>query len=115
MNIGDYVTGHYIKDDTIIKVSGEFVGMADHNPTSVWQDVMVKTSDGVRYINEEVLECFPLSSSEIKNIIDEGDISEYQFDKLISYFQEDIPYGTLKARDGDPYNWICEKLTEMFG
>ena len=32
---------------------------------------------------------------------------------LFTYFQEDMPYGTQKARDGDPDEWIADRLCEL--
>jgi len=32
------------------------------------------------------------------------------FDKLCLYFSPEIPYGVLKARTGDPYCWMMERL-----
>ena len=41
------------------------------------------------------------------------------YDKLFQYFafdpdaDEQMPYGTAKARDGDPYVWIADKLADL--
>ena len=37
------------------------------------------------------------------------------FDALFQYFSAtgDMPYGTQKARDGDPYEWIEDKLDDL--
>jgi len=37
------------------------------------------------------------------------------FDKLFEYYMNsgDMPYGTMKARDGDPYLWIYDTLTDL--
>ena len=32
---------------------------------------------------------------------------------LYEYFQSDMPYGTAKARDGDPDEWIADRLYEL--
>lgn len=32
------------------------------------------------------------------------------YDKLFDYFSDEMPYGTQKARDGDPYAWIHDRL-----
>ena len=32
---------------------------------------------------------------------------------LYMHFQEDMPYGTQKARDGDPDEYIYDKLEDM--
>lgn len=33
---------------------------------------------------------------------------------LYDHFEEDMPYGTKKARDGDPSNWIADRMSELF-
>jgi len=32
---------------------------------------------------------------------------------LFEYFQEDMPYGTQKARTGDPDVWIMDRLEDL--
>jgi len=43
------------------------------------------------------------------------------WDKLYTHYAFDVPeidggmpYGTAKARDGDPYNWMQDRLEEIF-
>lgn len=43
------------------------------------------------------------------------DLSEKLFEALISSsFVSDMPYGTMKARDGDPYEWIYQRIVDIF-
>ena len=35
------------------------------------------------------------------------------FGELLDYFAEEIPYGVMKAREGDPDQWIFDKLCEL--
>jgi len=40
------------------------------------------------------------------------------YEKLFAYFSssdasDQMPYGTMKARDGDPYVWLVDKLDEL--
>mgnify|MGYP000169748987 CR=1 FL=1 len=35
------------------------------------------------------------------------------YDALLNHWQTDMPYGVLKARDGDPYEWISNKLSQL--
>ena len=48
-----------------------------------------------------------------------GDIDANQdfFDALYNYYSEngDMPYGVQKARDGDPYEWITDRLDQESG
>ena len=45
-------------------------------------------------------------------ILDDGDIydNEELYNELFEYCMEDMAYGTQKARDGDPVQWITEHL-----
>jgi len=44
--------------------------------------------------------------------IDQLDNSDLMFD-LYGHFQEEMPYGTQKARDGDPDEYIYNKLEDL--
>ena len=46
----------------------------------------------------------------LDDIVDSG--TELYTD-LYEYFQEDMPYGIQKARDGDPDVWIADRLFEL--
>ena len=51
---------------------------------------------------------------EVKNFEAGGDIGDKQdfFDALFDYYCDngEMPYGTAKARTGDPYDWITDRL-----
>lgn len=36
------------------------------------------------------------------------------FEDLYAFYLCEMPYGTAKARDGDPYQWIYNRLEEEF-
>lgn len=44
-------------------------------------------------------------------VYDDQDLS----DKLYEMYRDEMPYGVQKARDGDPYEWIYERLITDFG
>ena len=33
--------------------------------------------------------------------------------KIYDFFGSKIPYGTLKARTGDPYEWVLQHINEI--
>ena len=37
------------------------------------------------------------------------------YDIFFDYYREEMPYGTQKARDGDPYVWLFDKLRQELG
>ena len=39
-----------------------------------------------------------------------GELTDRLYKTLFELWVHDMPYGTAKARDGDPYEWICDKL-----
>lgn len=43
------------------------------------------------------------------------DVIDKTYDELFGYFMNtgEMSYGTMKARDGDPYQWIMDKLSNM--
>ena len=45
-------------------------------------------------------------------ILDDGEVNDNEklYDELFEYFLEDMPYGTQKARDGAPVEWITDHL-----
>jgi hypothetical protein len=61
-----------------------------------------------------------MTEAEIERFIEYGELSDELYDKLFEYYVNsgDMPYGTAKARDGDPYQWICDtvdyELTSAF-
>ena len=57
---------------------------------------------------------------EYKKFMDTGDLIDAPtiYEKLFAYFSSSdaddmMPYGTQKARDGDPYVWLVDKLDEL--
>ena len=60
----------------------------------------------------------PLNSieeSELSDFVQGGDeMSDFLYQKLFDFFcdKNEMPYGTAKARDGDPYEWIETRLQQ---
>lgn len=49
-----------------------------------------------------------------KCIVHDEDMSDETWEDLIEYTMDDMPYGTRKARTGDPYDWLSDHLTDYF-
>ncbi len=48
----------------------------------------------------------------------ENGLDQEAFEVLFDYYcfeLHEMPYGTAKARTGDPYNWIADRLEEELG
>jgi len=48
---------------------------------------------------------------DVKDFVQNGDMSEHLFDALYDYYLDDMPYGVKKARSGDPYEWIGDRFS----
>ena len=44
-----------------------------------------------------------------------GEMSGHLYDALYDYYFDDMPYGTKKARDGDPYEWVSDRFYQDLG
>lgn len=61
-----------------------------------------------------------ISKQEIMKIIKAKDLNDKQFAKIFDYYMSgagsgEMPMGTMKARTGDPYEWIVDRLSSIFG
>lgn len=62
-----------------------------------------------------------LSPEEVAELVqyrqgdNEDEISDELFDKLFNIYLNsgEMPYGTAKARTGDPHQWIADKIVDM--
>jgi len=71
-------------------------------------------SDDTTYV-KMVIQKYP---QEWQKFMQTGDLMDAPniYEKLFVYFHFDtgeMPYGTAKARDGDPYVWIADKLADL--
>lgn len=67
---------------------------------------------------------FQLLDNKLKQILDKANIETIEdleekmddvFDDLYEYWinSGEMPYGVAKARDGDPYEWIFNKMEDL--
>lgn len=54
---------------------------------------------------------------EVKSFEEGGDLDDDLYDALYDYYSNngEMPYGTMKARTGDPYEWITDRLDQELG
>ena len=52
---------------------------------------------------------------DIKDFTETGDMSDDLYDVLYDYYFDDMPYGTKKARTGDPHEWVEDRFAEDLG
>jgi hypothetical protein len=53
-------------------------------------------------------------AKQIANGTQELDEHDELYEKLFNHYCDsgEMPYGTMKARTGDPFNWITDQLTK---
>ncbi len=58
---------------------------------------------------------FERHADEIRAIKNGADMSTECYDDLYGYYLNtgEMPYGTAKARDGDPYQWIINRIDDL--
>jgi len=58
---------------------------------------------------KEIIESFDVKS------IDDIEVGTDVYDELFGYYMEsgEMPYGVMKARTGDPCEWICMRLEDL--
>jgi hypothetical protein len=52
---------------------------------------------------------------DIKDFEKTGEMSQHLHDALFDYYRDDMPYGTQKASDGDPYEWVSDRFGSDLG
>ena len=52
---------------------------------------------------------------DVKDFEATGEMSDALYDVLYDYYFDDMPYGTKKGRDGDPYEWIGDRFAKDIG
>lgn len=54
----------------------------------------------------------------VVEVLELGDVvDDESYDVMFAHYCEagEMPYGTAKARDGDPYQWVSQRVTEELG
>ena len=93
-------------------------GMAENtalNTMLKYAGVPVKESvltDSTGHTLEHILQRF---SREVADFEAGGEITDDLYHALYDYYFDDMPYGTKKARDGDPYEWVSQRLADELG
>jgi len=52
---------------------------------------------------------------DVKDFTETGELSNDLYEALYDYYFDDMPYGTKKARTGDPFEWISNRFAEDLG
>jgi hypothetical protein len=52
---------------------------------------------------------------DVKDFAQTGNMSDALYDVLYDYYFDDMPYGTKKARTGDPHEWVADRFADDLG
>jgi hypothetical protein len=61
---------------------------------------------------DAILDAYPEAVKAFKEGEDLSDFPDF-YDALYEYYFDEMPYGVAKARDGDPINWISDRLQDQ--
>ena len=96
------------------EANAELARIAELSGVSAPQEMETEGSGMEADEVQDILAKHPKAAAALKqgaDIMDHDDL----YDDLYSYFADsgDMPYGTQKARDGDPYEWVHDKLDSL--
>jgi len=92
----------------------------DDIDVSEYHDAFAKTQLSENQDHGYVKMIIQQNPEEYKKFLETGDLMDAPtvYEKLFAYFSssdasDQMPYGTMKARDGDPYVWLADKLNDL--
>ena len=89
--------------------SSELNTMLKYAGISVQESVL---TDSTGHTLDHILKRF---TKEVADFEAGGEIDDDLYHALYDYYFDDMPYGTKKARDGDPYEWVSQRLADELG
>lgn len=69
-------------------------------------------TDSTGHTLDHILQRFSREVAEFKK---GADLDRDLYDALYDYYFDDMPYGVKKARTGDPYEWVTDRLDQELG
>ena len=92
----------------IYKLVSEANKVKDINP-----DNLAEMTEGME--KDEVMAIMAKHPQDVERMKQEGDINTASglYTALYRYYSDEMPYGTQKARDGDPVEWIMDRLDDL--
>ena len=87
----------------------ELAEMLKYAGVSIKENVLTDSTGGTL---EHIKDTF---KRDVKDFTQSGEMSDALYDALYDYYFDDMPYGTKKARDGDPYEWVADRFAADIG
>ena len=119
----DYLSSvkHYMEYESVNSYPGE---ATEEAPVEVEQEPMVAPIEvdedevvGEAFEKDEVMAILAKHPQDVARMKQTGDINTASglYTALYRYYSEsgEMPYGTQKARDGDPVEWIMDRLDDL--
>lgn len=75
----------------------------------------IKESVDFGNASPELIKILRHFGKEVADFQQGGELHDNLYDALYDYYFDDMPYGTKKARTGDPYEWIADRLDRDMG
>jgi hypothetical protein len=96
--------GEEVEDD-----SANVIQSDDQNATNLAENVLL---DSTGSTFQHILDTF---KRDVRDFEENGEVSDELHNALYDYYFDDMPYGTKKARDGDPYEWVADRFGADLG
>ena len=96
--------GEEVEDDSANEIQSD-----DQNATNLAENVLL---DSTGSTFQHILDTF---KRDVKDFEETGEVSDELHNALYDYYFDDMPYGTKKARDGDPYEWVADRFGADLG
>ena len=77
------------------------------------KEYMTTTNEAME--SDEVMAIMAKHPEDVAKMKQMGDMDSGSdlYTELYSYYSDEMPYGTQKARDGDPIEWIMDRLDDL--
>jgi len=96
------------------EMSGKGLKVVKENVMTTKDDYAKEERDNMGSVKEGMERDMVLDivggEDKLKEIINDPEKIADVYDDLYAYYGDDMPYGTAKARTGDPYEWVYQKL-----
>ena len=98
-----------VLDNPIQNENAELTRMLEHAGVPLREGVL---TDSTGSTLEHIKDRF---GPEVRKFTQSGDMDNDLYDALYDYYFDDMPYGTKKARDGDPHEWVSNRFADDLG
>ena len=96
-------------DNPIQSENAELARMLQHAGVPLQEGVL---TDSTGSTLEHIKDRF---GPEVREFTQSGDMDNDLYDALYDYYFDDMPYGTKKARTGDPHEWVADRFASDLG